>query len=132
MILLDTHIWFWWVQDTGRLSEAQRNQLQVGEADGLGVSVISCWEIAMLVAKKRLVLSDSIDDWMRQALNYPGIRRLQLTPRIALESTRLPGDFHADPADRIIVATSRIFGLPLLTHDRAILRSRLATRWRVV
>jgi PIN domain nuclease of toxin-antitoxin system len=97
VILLDTHIWFWWVQDVDRLSDAQRKQLQAAEADGLAVSVISCWEIAMLVAKQRLVLSDPVEDWLKQALNYPGIRRLQLTPKIALELTRLPRGFSRRP-----------------------------------
>ena len=120
MILLDTHIWFWWVQDVARLTDTQRDLLAASETTGLGVSVISCWEIAMLVAKKPLILSDSVDDWMRQALAYRGIRRLQLTPRIAIESTQLPGDFHPDPADRIVVATARLRDLALVTNDSRI------------
>jgi PIN domain nuclease of toxin-antitoxin system len=117
VILLDTHIWFWWVQDITRLSEVQKNLLQSNEREGLGLSVISCWEIAMLVAKKRLILSRPVDEWMRQAMAYPGIRRLQLTPAIAVESTQLPDEFHADPADRIIVATARARDLQLVTND---------------
>ena len=117
MILLDTHIWFWWVQDVNQLTPQQRTALSNGERDGLGVSVISCWEVAMLVAKKRLALSVSATDWVRQALRYPGIRQLRLTPNIAVASTELPGDFHPDPADRIIVATARAHDVPVMTND---------------
>jgi PIN domain nuclease of toxin-antitoxin system len=117
VILLDTHIWFWWVQDVNQLTPQQRTALSNGERDGLGVSVISCWEVAMLVAKKRLALSVSATDWVRQALRYPGIRQLRLTPNIAVASTELPGDFHPDPADRIIVATARAHDVPVMTND---------------
>lgn len=55
------------------------------------------------------------------ALAYPGIRLLGLTPEIALESTRLPGSFHRDPADQIIVATARIYDCALVTSDNKIL-----------
>jgi PIN domain nuclease of toxin-antitoxin system len=117
VILLDKHIWFWWVQDVNQLTPQQRTALSNGERDGLGVSVISCWEVAMLVAKKRLALSVSATDWVRQALPYPGIRQLRLTPNIAVASTELPGDFHPDPADRIIVATARAHDVPVMTND---------------
>jgi PIN domain nuclease of toxin-antitoxin system len=117
VILLDKHIWFWWVQDVNQLTPQQRTALSNGERDGLGVSVISCWEVATLVAKKRLALSVSATDWVRQALRYPGIRQLRLTPNIAVASTELPGDFHPDPADRIIVATARAHDVPVMTND---------------
>jgi len=58
---------------------------------------------------------------MDTALSYPGIRLLDLTPQIAIESTQLPGEFHRDPADQIIVATARIHDCPLLTVDDKIL-----------
>jgi PIN domain nuclease of toxin-antitoxin system len=91
------------------------------EAEGLGVSIISCWEIAKLVEYNRLDLPSPVEKWLEQALRYPGIRLLELTPRIAVESTRLPGAFHRDPADQLIVATARIYGIPLATVDRKIL-----------
>jgi PIN domain nuclease of toxin-antitoxin system len=89
---------------------------------GLGVSVISCWEVAKLVELKRLELRCPVAEWIQQSLAYPGIRLLYLTPRIAVESTQLPGTFHRDPADQIIVATSRIRGYSLLTADAKILQ----------
>ncbi len=121
MILLDTHIWIWWVADDPRLSTHRRQQLQANEASGLGVSVFSCWEVAMLVAGSKLTLPVPIDDWVRDALAYPGVIRLPFTADIAIESTRLPDPFHKDPADRILVATSRLFNLPVMTEDQKIL-----------
>jgi PIN domain nuclease of toxin-antitoxin system len=121
VILLDTHIWIWWVAGDARLTAAQRQHLEDHEATGLGVSVISCWEVAKLVELGRLVLRCSVDQWIKGALAYPGIRMLYLTPRIAIESTQLPAAFHRDPADQIIVATARVRRCPLLTADARIL-----------
>jgi PIN domain nuclease of toxin-antitoxin system len=122
VILLDTHIWVWWVDGNPQLTRAQRQQVEAHETAGLGESVISCWEVAQLVELNRLVLRCPVAEWIEQALTYPGIRLLYLTPRIAVESTQLPGTFHRDPADQILVATARIRGCPLLTADARILR----------
>ena len=121
MIVLDTHIWVWWVHDDERLTNKQIEAIEANENNTLGISAISCWEIAKLVEYKRLNLPSSLNKWFQQALNYPGIRLLELTSEIAVESTRLPGKFHRDPADQIIVATSRICGCPLLTSDKKLL-----------
>jgi PIN domain nuclease of toxin-antitoxin system len=83
----------------------------------LGISAISCWEVAKLVEYGRLTLPLPVLDWLDQALAYPGMRLLELTPRIAVESTQLPGTFHRDPADQLIVATARIYTCPLVTLD---------------
>ncbi len=85
------------------------------------MSVISCWEVAKLVELKRLTFDIDVYDWISQALNYPGIQLIEFSPRIAVESTQLPGEFHRDPADQIIVATARIHDCPLLTMDKRIL-----------
>ncbi len=121
MIALDTHIWVWWVHGDFRLTTQQNQWLQQYESQGLGVSAISCWEVAKLVEYKRLTLPCSVGDWLRQALAYPGVQLLELTPEIAVESTQLPGAFHRDPADQIIVATARIYNCALLTSDTKIL-----------
>jgi PIN domain nuclease of toxin-antitoxin system len=122
VILLDTHIWVWWVHDDGRLSKRQREALVENESLGLGVSAISCWEVAKLVERGRLALPCEVEEWMAQALSYPGIQLLDLTPRIAVESTRLPDSFHRDPADQLLVATARTFGCSIVTADEKILR----------
>jgi len=120
MIVLDTHIWIWWVHGDPRLPTDYLNYIQAHEASGLGISAISCWEVAKLVECKRLILPLSIEQWLEQALNYSGIVLLELTPRVCIESTQLPGDFHRDPADQLIVATARVFNCPLVTLDRKI------------
>ncbi len=120
MIVLDTHIWVWWVHGDSRLSEAHAAILQQHEVSGLGISAISCWEVAKLVEKGRLILPRAIDEWIRLALGYPGVTLLPLEPEIAIESTRLPGSFHKDPADQIIVATARVHQCPVVTIDRRI------------
>ena len=121
MIVLDTHIWVWWVDGSPQFTSQYRNWIDEHKADGLAISVISCWEVAKLVENGRLKLQCTVEEWIEQALAYPGIELLELTPRIAIESTQLPGGFHRDPADQIIVATARIWDWPLLTADDRIL-----------
>ena len=121
MIVLDTQIWVWWVHGDSRLTDQQNQWLQQYESQGLGVNAISCWEVAKLVECHRLMLPCPVADWMSQALAYPGVRLLELSPDIAIESTQLPGTFHRDPADQIIVATARIYNCSLLTADTKIL-----------
>ena len=122
MILLDTHIWIWWVNEDQQLPLKQKHLLQQHVQTGLGVSIISCWEIAKLVEKGRMQFTISTKEWLDVALAYPGVRLLDLTPTIAIESTQLPGEFHQDPADQIIVATARVWQIPLMTLDSKILK----------
>lgn len=117
MIVLDTHIWVWWVHGDPQLPDEYRNFIAANESSGLGISAISCWEVAKLVELGRLILPQPVDAWLDLALAYPGVQLLDLTPQIAVESTRLPGEFHRDPADQIIVATARVYDCPLVTRD---------------
>ncbi len=121
MILLDTHIWYRWVDQQVKLTPRQMHHLQVNESTGLGVSVISCWEIAKLVSLGRLKLGRPLPDWIVMALAFRGIQLLALTPEIAIEANQLPGTFHRDPADQLLVATARVMGISLLTADAQIL-----------
>lgn len=121
MIILDTHIWVKWVLDESQLPSVLCDKIREHETDGLGVSVISCWEVAKLIEVKRLSFEIDVHDWINQALSYPGIQLIDFSPRIAIESTQLPGEFHRDPGDQIIVATARIHDCPLLTMDKKIL-----------
>lgn len=73
-----------------------------------------------MVEYGRLSLPVSVGEWLEQALAYPGVRLLELTPRIAVESTQMPGTFHRDPADQMIVATARVYSSPLVTLDEKI------------
>ncbi|MEE8390788.1 MAG: type II toxin-antitoxin system VapC family toxin [Anaerolineae bacterium] len=121
MIVLDTHIWVWWVHGSERLTQAQMAAIEANEMDVIGVSAISCWEVAKLVEYGRLALPCPPSEWFEQALSYPGIHLLPLTPEIAIESIQLPGEFHRDPADQIIVATARLHSCPLVTSDSRLL-----------
>lgn len=121
MILFDTHVWVWWVNESSMASTGMLRIIQEHQGDGLGVSIISCWEVAKLVERGRLELTVPVERWIKQALAYPGVELLQLTPRIVVESTQLPGEFHRDPADQMLVATARVYDIPLLTADSKLL-----------
>ncbi|NOZ30112.1 MAG: type II toxin-antitoxin system VapC family toxin [Chloroflexi bacterium] len=121
MIVLDTHIWVWWVHGDEHLTPTQVEIITAHEEDAIGISAISCWEIAKLAEYGRLELPCPLEEWFEQALSYPGVHLLALTPEIAIESTRLPGQFHRDPADQIIVATARVYDCALVTSDERIL-----------
>lgn len=118
MILLDTHAWIWWVSDPENLSAAAGREIR--RADAIGISAISCWEVAGAVAKGRVSLDRDPLDWMGQALADPRIELLPLSPAVAVRSTRLGRAFHGDPADRIIVATAILENARLVTKDRLI------------
>ncbi len=122
-ILLDTHCWVWMqFGQTEKFTRAPLRMIERAARTGaLRVSVMSVWEIGMLEAKGRLELKMSCAEWVRRALDTPGLALAPLTPEIAIESSRLPGRFHGDPADRLLVATARIAGLRLMTKDGRLL-----------
>jgi len=120
--VLDTHAWIWWAGASKKLSAKARRQID--ESAKLGVSAISCWEVAMLVAKGRLELDRDVLTWIDQALALPRVELLPLTPRIAVGSVALGDDFQGDPADRIIVATARELDAKLVTRDGPIRDSK--------
>lgn len=119
MIILDTHVWIWWVDGGIQLPLDYLALIQTETASGLGVCAISCWEVAKLVELSRLQLAIPVDQWLTQALQPP-VQLLPLTPEVAVGSTQLPGNFHRDPADQMIVATARHYDFPLVTLDRLI------------
>jgi PIN domain nuclease of toxin-antitoxin system len=119
VILLDTHVWVWWVDGGAQLPPNYLTLIQTEVANGLGVCAISCWEVAKLVELGRLQLAIPVDQWLVLALQPP-IQLLPLSPEVAVGSTRLPGSFHRDPADQLIVATARHYNCPLITLDRLI------------
>jgi len=120
-LVLDTHIWVWLMEGKTDLKPSLRRGIESCAREGeLLVSAISTWEVGMLEAKGRLTFDQECADWVRDALSAPGIRLAPLEPAVAVASTRLPGHFHGDPADRIIVATARAHACPLVTADLAI------------
>jgi len=123
LLLLDTHCWIW--LQSGQLDQLTRATAErirsAAEAGLLRISVISVWEIALLEAKGRVRINMDCLEWVREALKTPGLSLVPLTPEIAVDSTRLPGEVHGDPADRILLATARNLGARLLTRDQALL-----------
>lgn len=121
-VLLDTHALVWRVAGDERLHSAARRRIEAAaEEQRLWVSAITPWEIGMLVAKGRLMPDRDVMDRLQAALDLPGIRLATLEPALAVASTRLPGELHGDPADRLIVATARHLGATLVTADAALL-----------
>lgn len=126
-LVLDTHVLIWWITNSDQLSKTQIAALERADARGepLGVSAISFWETAKLVERGKLELQVPLDELFDDLEDHPSIRVLPMTPRIALESTRLGAGFPSDPADQIIAATARVHGLRLITADARIRKSRV-------
>lgn len=123
-LLLDTHVWLWLSLGTpGVLAHDLRQRLDAADRNRpLYVSIISAWEVAQLAAKGRLNLAKPTQTWVEQSLAHPALKLVALDdPAVVVESNELPGDFHADPADRLLVATARIAGYTLVTRDHKIL-----------
>ena len=118
MIILDTNAWVWWVTQSTKLTKKALRSIELSKT--IGVCSISCWEVAMLTAKQRLELSLDVGDWFDLALDHPKIRLLSISTEIAVLSTQLPGNFHGDPADRLIVASSLAYDSTLVTKDQKI------------
>lgn len=116
MIVIDTHVWVWWQADPKRLSKKAARALK--NAKSIGVPAICLWEFSMLVQRDRIRIDRSALEWLNDALDVPGVRIVELTPSVAVQSTRLPSTFHNDPADRLIVATALNEGAPLISADQ--------------
>jgi PIN domain nuclease of toxin-antitoxin system len=120
MLILDTHVWIWLINGDEKIRKAGfltpiNNALK---SHSIIIPAICTWEISMLVAKNRISLTENTLEWINKASSAPGISIFPLSPEVAYESTILPGEFHGDPADRMIVATARVTNGTLLTFDR--------------
>ncbi len=125
-IVLDTHILIYWVSQPDRLTPAQHHAIQtVSPGNPAVLADISLWEIAMLDAGGRLSLQLPIREWITRAVAPPLVRVAEITANIAAEVGDLTGWDHRDPADRLIVATARVYGARLLTNDTRIRDSGL-------
>ena len=121
MILLDTHAWLWWASGSAELSEAARRLIDRGLDDAaVSISCISTWEVAMLLTRQRLELSMDMDRWVGTFEQMGGITFVPVDNAVAMRAVALPGPFHPDPADRIIVATAIALDATLVTRDTRI------------
>lgn len=129
--LLDTHTWIWWNMNPVNLSDKVRQVIADSEKySELLLSAISPWEFCKLLEKKKLGISCPPEEWLKQALDMPKFRLVELTPIIAYRSTSLPQPFHNDPGDQILIATAREENATLLTKDGKILQySHVKTLW---
>lgn len=121
MILLDTHAWVWWLSQPGQLSKAVHEGIERSLASAaLCISCFSAWELALLVQRGRLELSIDLSEWIAETERIPGVIFHPVNNSIAMQSVNLPGIFHPDPADRILVATARQLGATMITGDAKI------------
>jgi PIN domain nuclease of toxin-antitoxin system len=124
--VLDTHVFLWMVLDSGRLSKKARRAIETASRrGGLTIASISLWEIAQLAQQGRLRVAGTVSDWLVSRLDESGVGVAGLDPIVADLATAFGPDFPKDPADRLIAATARASGSPLITADESIRRSPL-------
>jgi PIN domain nuclease of toxin-antitoxin system len=115
IIVLDTHIWFWYINENfDRFPNQWRKQIR--QAEQVGVSAISCYEIVLAYHKGRLELDIPVQEWLVDSLKPSGIDLLPLTPQIAFRAVNLSA-IHKDPFDRLIIATALEYGAKLASID---------------
>ncbi len=123
MIVLDTHALIWWVNGDAQLSAPARTAIADAQQGGrVLVSAITIWEIAMLVERGRIALAMDLDQWLAAVRELDGVEVMPVSAQGAMQSATLPGEFHKDPADRMIVALARELNAPVVTADQKIQR----------
>ena len=133
MIVLDTHALIWWVNGDSKLSARARKVIESEmTVDGgrILVSAITAWEIAMLINKNRLALTMDLSEWLDTVRSIDAVQFVPIDNEVAIQSVQLPGDFHPDPADRMITALARHYSAMLVTSDDKIRNYRhVKTIW---
>lgn len=131
MIVLDTHIWVWFIDSPQILSPVAAEAIaDAQKGSAVYISAVSAWEIYMLEEKGRLELKISALDWVRRCEKLSFLKFVPVDNEIARVAVQLPGELHPDPADRMIVATSLTLGAPLVTKDKRILQfQHIETVW---
>ena len=119
MIVLDTHAWVWFVSNPELLSKKATAAVEDAVSEKrVFISSISAWEVALLVARGRLELTMEVGEWVARCESLPFFQFVPVNNAIAVKSVGLQGPFHADPADRIIIATAHSLGAPIITKDK--------------
>jgi PIN domain nuclease of toxin-antitoxin system len=127
-VVLDTHVWIWWVAAPNRLSRKAKSRIAASRR--IGISAVSCLEVATAVAKGRIGLDRDVLEWLQTALSPQRVELVALTPQIAVAAAQLGRDFPGDPADRVIAATAILESAVLLTKDQRLHgRAGLLAEW---
>jgi len=130
-VLLDTHIWLWWLTGAPALKPRERSALDALASHTLPcIAAISLWEAKLLVARGRIRLDEPFAPWLAKLCAPDVVRILALDLAVVVHLHQLPARFHGDPADRMIVATAQAHALLLATHDASIRRSRAVALWK--
>ena len=130
MVLLDTHIWLWWLLGDGSLSNTERDALEkLAFKNSLAISWVTIWETEMLEREGRVRLSPGFQPWIEQATHPDIVTVLPVDTAVVIAQRSLPESFHGDPADRLIAATSMLSGYPLATHDQRVMNSGACEIW---
>lgn len=126
MVLLDTHIWLWWLLGDGPLTTRERDRLDtLAEKSAITLSWVSIWETEMLERKGRIILQPDLSTWVDRATDRSFCTVLPVDTELVLAQRLLPNSFHGDPADRLIATTAILAGIPLATHDSRILSTEV-------
>ena len=120
-LLLDTCAIIFIAENQAIDPSARREVIAASTSDGVLVSAVSAWEIGLLAKKRGFAFLPDPKTWFNDFLANPGVRLTPLTPDIAIESSLLPAPLHSDPADRLLIATARAVGVPMITRDHRIL-----------
>lgn len=122
MILIDTHILLWWQENDDFLRQEYRDILDQNNDEFIAISTVTLMEIICLYDRGRILLPEFLEQWLLKITSNKRLLVIPISSRIAIEAFRLPGDFHKDPADRIIVASARILNCSVMTQDNKILK----------
>lgn len=122
MIVLDTHVWVWFISNPELLSKVAKKAINVSmEQKAIFISSISAWEVALLAVKKRLKFTMDVTDWITKSERLPFFQFIPVDNSVAVKSVNLPQPLHKDPADRIIIATAITIAAPVVTKDEKLL-----------
>ena len=126
MTLLDTHAWLWLCLEPQRLSPSAAAAIRrAASGGGIAIASITLWEVAMLVARGRVLPHGTPDAWLRSLVDRSGVLVQEITATVAVLASHFPAEFPADPADRLIAATARAHAAPLVSRDTGLRASPL-------
>lgn len=122
-ILIDTHVWLWYLDNNIKLKQEHISIINNAiKNNSLYLSIISIWETITLLNKKRIITHLAYNKFIDEAVDISGMHIQQISIEILKENGALPGEFHNDPADRLIVATARVEDMSLVTYDEKIIQ----------